>query len=614
MSDLSSKDYLNSLNESQGDRESVVNEGIQNLKNTIRSVKVEPPKPDKVGSDVTPMRKLDKLDLANQAINTYKERIKPAKDTTKDHVEDIKSNEKPVTKAQRVNAKEIARQLSSMRKHTVGSGNVGKQSPTTANGNGNVGTSTPSYAGLVSSMTLEEYQAHIFGSFGLTDDEPREEEVVVEEYEDEDVVDVVAILEEALLALESDDWIAVDKATRVVCSENNILPKELNSEFRRRHGSYPDKWIKEQVEVEYCGYFPLEEAARINKVGQLYHVTFAYRGGTQRFQFFWPEAGRPSHEEMQSAVEKFYPRARLLSYYLAPKQDHNGGLVLVPPMTESYEILEESDWNVMSGYDQETLDLIYEEEGEPLDTVEMLDDGSYVAIVEDYDTGNVNIIHFGENKSGDDSLHDWFNKSQSSDGTKGWVQIGGPYAGKPCAKQEGQKSKPKCGSSKMKRNLSDKEEDRAFNRKNREDGDADRSGKAKNVRTEETKKDACYSKVKSRYKVWPSAYASGALVKCRKKGAANWGNKKEEVEYTAEGAAWTRKEGQNSAGGLNEKGRKSYERENPGSDLKRPQPEGGKRRDSYCARSKGQQKMHNIDCSKDPDKRICKARRKWNCL
>jgi len=44
----------------------------------------------------------------------------------------------------------------------------------------------------------------------------------------------------------------------------------------------------------------------------------------------------------------------------------------------------------------------------------------------------------------------------------------------------------------------------------------------------ESKKDACYSKVKSRYKVWPSAYASGALVKCRKVGAKNWGNSKKE--------------------------------------------------------------------------------------
>ena len=44
----------------------------------------------------------------------------------------------------------------------------------------------------------------------------------------------------------------------------------------------------------------------------------------------------------------------------------------------------------------------------------------------------------------------------------------------------------------------------------------------------EGKKDACYHKVKARYDVWPSAYASGALVKCRKVGAANWGNSKKE--------------------------------------------------------------------------------------
>ena len=56
----------------------------------------------------------------------------------------------------------------------------------------------------------------------------------------------------------------------------------------------------------------------------------------------------------------------------------------------------------------------------------------------------------------------------------------------------------------------------------------DRKGKGSGT------KDACYHKVKSRYSVWPSAYASGALVKCRKVGAANWGNKtkKEEFEFS----------------------------------------------------------------------------------
>ena len=152
--------------------------------------------------------------------------------------------------------------------------------------------------------------------------------------------------------------------------------------------------------------------------------------------------------------------------------------------------------------------------------------------------GNGNGGGVSESKSGDSSLRDWFGKSRSSDGKPGWVQLGGKYAGKPCAKQPGQTTKPKCGSSKMAANLDDKEEKKAFNRKQRQDPNPDRKGKAINVKTEETvvekagEKDACYKKVKSRYSVWPSAYASGALVKCRKKGAANWGNKSESVEYS----------------------------------------------------------------------------------
>jgi hypothetical protein len=139
-------------------------------------------------------------------------------------------------------------------------------------------------------------------------------------------------------------------------------------------------------------------------------------------------------------------------------------------------------------------------------------------------------------KSGDSSLRDWFSKSRSSDGKPGWVQLGGKYAGKPCAKQPGQTTKPKCGSSKMKKNLNKDEEDSAFRRKQKQDPNPNRKGKAINVKTESTQihegeKDACYTKVKSRYSVWPSAYASGALVKCRKVGAKNWGNKSKKEEF-----------------------------------------------------------------------------------
>lgn len=65
-------------------------------------------------------------------------------------------------------------------------------------------------------------------------------------------------------------------------------------------------------------------------------------------------------------------------------------------------------------------------------------------------------------------------------------------------------------------------------------------------------------------------------------------------------------------GGLTAKGRRKYNRAT-GSNLKAPQPSGGKRKKSYCARSKGQQEKYNINCRKNPNKRICKARRRWKC-
>ena len=85
-------------------------------------------------------------------------------------------------------------------------------------------------------------------------------------------------------------------------------------------------------------------------------------------------------------------------------------------------------------------------------------------------------------------------------------------------------------------------------------------------------------------------------------------------DYIEEVAAWQRKEGKSKEGGLNEKGRKSYERENPGSNLQRPQPEGGSRRDSFCARMKGMKnKLTSDKTANDPDSRINKSLRAWNC-
>jgi len=377
----------------------------------------------------------------------------------------------------------------------------------------------------------------------------------------------------------------------------------------------------------------------------------------------------------------------------------------------------------------------------------------------------------------EEGLRDWFGKSKSKDGKKGWVNV---VTGDSCASDKPGEGIPKCVSSAKRASMSKKERRAAAAAKRREDpGQQSKSGASKptmvktdrktqkeekfvppykelkTIAKEKEKKksrmnaeeaaiveakdkkgkgsgtkDACYHKVKSRYSVWPSAYASGALVKCRKVGAANWGNKSEETEINpisfqqfqekcwkgyekkgmktmfgkrypncvkkegyapgdvdqkvgavtaipkseqdaararilaktkakmkkgvsegksdgdpcwdthkqvgmkkkggkmvpncvpkneetevSEGAAWTKKSGKNPKGGLNEKGRKSYERENPGSDLKAPsKKKGNKRRASFCARMKGmKKKLTSAKTANDPDSRINKSLRAWNC-
>jgi hypothetical protein len=79
--------------------------------------------------------------------------------------------------------------------------------------------------------------------------------------------------------------------------------------------------------------------------------------------------------------------------------------------------------------------------------------------------------------------------------------------------------------------------------------------------------------------------------------------------------AWTRKEGKNPTGGLNAKGRASYNRANPGKPgLKAPQPEGGSRKKSFCARMGGmKKKLTSSKTANDPNSRINKSLRKWKC-
>jgi len=415
------------------------------------------------------------------------------------------------------------------------------------------------------------------------------------------------------------------------------------------------------------------------------------------------------------------------------------------------------------------------------------------------------------------NLHKWFKGSKSKDGKSGWVNV---VTGGTCTSDEPGEGTPKCVSSAKRTSMTKAERLSASRRKKKADpGQQSKTGAAKPtyVSTDPKKKmkeemeineadkkgkgsgkkDACYHKVKASASVWPSAYASGRLVQCRKKGAANYGKSKNEefmilpeltdlqircmeaagieVEvinekcwdgYTqkgmkkkgkkvvpncvpvgeetkekeetieeavripaktgniymvgfswkgrymliklffptvhrpskkevldaiekiypgalvqrydmatyqpgesllhveehdksskscskgeyycndskkcksipkgyhvmpngdlmkdedhdegeggdmSEGAAWTKKEGQNKSGGLNEKGRKSYEKENPGSDLKTPSKKvGNKRRSSFCARMKGMRKRQKPS-NNTGDDRLSKSLRAWNC-
>jgi len=140
------------------------------------------------------------------------------------------------------------------------------------------------------------------------------------------------------------------------------------------------------------------------------------------------------------------------------------------------------------------------------------------------------------------------------------------------------------------------------------DHNIDNEKKAKMKKEETEVKEATY----------PSDFKKGSPVATKKKGRPvqhdqpTSGGRRKTVD---EGAAWTKKSGKSESGGLNEKGRKSYEAENPGSDLKAPsKKKGNKRRASFCARMKGmKKKLTSAKTARDPDSRINKSLRAWNC-
>jgi len=90
---------------------------------------------------------------------------------------------------------------------------------------------------------------------------------------------------------------------------------------------------------------------------------------------------------------------------------------------------------------------------------------------------------------GEEGLRAWFD-DKDGDGQTGWVQVGGKYDGKPCAKQPGQKTKPKCTSPEKRKTMSKKDKESAARRKRKKDPNPNRKGKPINVKTDSSRKKA----------------------------------------------------------------------------------------------------------------------------
>ena len=163
----------------------------------------------------------------------------------------------------------------------------------------------------------------------------------------------------------------------------------------------------------------------------------------------------------------------------------------------------------------------------------------------------------------------------------------------------------------------------------------------KNTPTSPEKWARAKAAAKSKFAVYPSAYANAWAAKKYKSMGGGWKSTNEETdicpecqenpcvcgdshEIVNEVAAWQRKEGKSESGGLNRKGIASYRRENPGSKLSmavttkpsklKPGSKAAKRRKSFCARMSGMKKrLTSAKTARDPDSRINKSLRKWNC-
>ena len=210
----------------------------------------------------------------------------------------------------------------------------------------------------------------------------------------------------------------------------------------------------------------------------------------------------------------------------------------------------------------------------------------------------------------DEDLRKWFKDK--------WVRFGpdGKIRG-DCAREDDTEGKPKCLPQSKAHSLGKEGRASAAARKRREDPNPERSGPAINVSTNKEEVEDIFDLIEDIIEdIAKENNVDSEVI---------WEDLKDITdEELLEVAAWQRKEGKNPEGGLNAKGIASYRRENPGSKLQmavttkpsklKPGSKAANRRKSFCARMGGMKKrLTSAKTARDPDSRINKALRKWNC-
>ena len=363
-------------------------------------------------------------------------------------------------------------------------------------------------------------------------------------------------------------------------------PKEFRdaSMSLRKHRERFGDLAKEEVTID--------ERVRLEADnGNLLMVVAAWKGKSYQLTMFFPQPSMPTREEVESEIQKVYPGSRLMSYRITRRGEGQPIMQVVNSHSKNYLL---NNGNI--GEEVEITEDKREEKARRAELakkhgIDLTKPGARAKLIRlmSADTKSKNRKAKGDGRTDKEVRKDRVDDRKAFDRQRKDME----YRGK--SKDEIKKSMKKMRDEV--RSVNDpvnappsREKVRAkVGTKVNKPADAPKTGR--NKPTAEKRADRKSYEAQQRR------------------------NAKEQQNED-----WQKVNKGDKTDGMSKKAVAAYRRENPGSKLKtavtgkvKKGSKDAKRRKSFCARSKGQQDMHNIDCSKTPDKPVCKARRRWKC-